>query len=281
MAGTWTNEAIQAEVNKHWWYHKIQLAPGIITPGLPLDDVWNMVRSVRQHVDYKGKRVLDIASFDGMWSFEAEKLGASFVVASDCYHPVFKKFAFCKNVLGSDVTPLYNVSPYFLWEGLKTILMDDETVKLPFPQQIKHNQFDIIQHFGLLYHVRDPLMTLSQARSVIKTGGHLIIETACILNNDESIMVFNGPPEQKNRFYVDDTSWWAPTITCLQEMLKSTLFEPLPHTIRSIEKIHSKNYTVGRVCLVAKAVPPSHMQEDSLKELLRTFRNPGLVADYL
>ncbi|WP_353936474.1 DUF1698 domain-containing protein [uncultured Brevibacillus sp.] len=45
--------------------------------------------------------------------------------------------------------------------------------------------FDIVQHTGLLYHVRDPLWTISQARSVVKTGGHLLIETACILDDKE------------------------------------------------------------------------------------------------
>lgn len=34
------------------------------------------------------------------------------------------------------------------------------------------NPYDIVQHLGLLYHVRDPLWTLSQCRSVVKTGGH-------------------------------------------------------------------------------------------------------------
>jgi hypothetical protein len=51
-------------------------------------------------------------------------------------------------------------SPYHLWDGLKTILMDDASVKLGFPEQIRKNQFDIVQHLGLLYHVRDPLIDI-------------------------------------------------------------------------------------------------------------------------
>jgi tRNA (mo5U34)-methyltransferase len=281
MGGTWTEDDIRQAISDRSWYHKINLGPGIVTPGLPLDNVWEMVRAVRKNISYQGKRVLDIASFDGMWAFEAEKLGASFVVATDCYHPVFSNFALCKDILKSDVVPLYNISPYHLWDGLKTILMDDASVKLGFPEQIRKNQFDIVQHLGLLYHVRDPLMTLSQARSVIKTGGYLLLESAAILNSEESFMLFNGPPEAKYRFYNDVTSWWAATVPCIQEMLKTTLFEPLSHTIRTVHGRRAGKYEIGRVCLVAKAIPGKEMELESYRELLRTFRNPGLVPDYL
>lgn len=195
MGGTWTDREILAEIGKRTWYHKIQLRPGIATPGLKiLEPLWESTRKSRAHINYTGKRVLDIASFDGMWAFEAEKLGASLVVATDCMQPLYSNFELCKDILGSKVLPLYNISPYNLWEGLKVLLMDDFTVPLPFPQQIRHNLFDIVQHTGLLYHVRDPLWTLSQARSVIKTGGHLLLETACILDDNESKMIYNGPP---------------------------------------------------------------------------------------
>lgn len=69
-----------------FWYHKIDLGHGVVNPGQPFDAVWDMIRQSRAALDYKEKSVLDIASFDGMWAFEAEKLGASTVVATDCYY---------------------------------------------------------------------------------------------------------------------------------------------------------------------------------------------------
>ena len=282
MGGTWTDSEILAEIGKRSWYHKISLRPGISTPGLAiLEPLWESTRRSRQHLNYAGKRVLDIASFDGMWAFEAEKLGASLVVATDCMQPLYSNFELCKDILGSKVLPLYNISPYTLWEGLKVLLMDDFSAPLPFPQQIRHNLFDIVQHTGLLYHVRDPLWTISQARSVVKTGGHLLLETACILDDKESRMIFNGPPGSMNRIYHDITTYWVPSIKCLKEMLASTLFEPLPHTIQTISSGTKNNYPIGRVTMVARAISGQETAADSYAELLRIYRNPGLVPDYL
>ncbi|MDF2681173.1 MAG: hypothetical protein K0R47_2363 [Brevibacillus sp.] len=278
----WTNEEILQEIKKRAWYHKIQLRPGIVTPGIEqLTDLWNMTRQSRGHISYAGKRVLDLASFDGMWSFEAERLGASLVVATDCLHLLYSNFEFCKNILQSKVVPMYNITPYKLWEGLQVLLMDDITTPLPFPHQIYSNKFDVVQHLGLLYHLRDPMWTLSQSRSVLKTGGHLLLETACILDMNQSMMVYNGPPGKQNRIYPDITTWWLPTVPCLMEMLRGTMFEPIPESVRTIPSGTVSNYEAGRISLIARAIPGNEMDPDAYAELLRIYRNPGLVPDYL
>jgi len=108
-----SSNELRAEVQKFpFWYHKIDLGERVITPGYNFDPIWDMIRRTRKHIDYRDKKVLDLASFDGMWAFEAEKLAARLVVATDCYYETFKKFLFCKEVLGSDVIPYYNISPY-------------------------------------------------------------------------------------------------------------------------------------------------------------------------
>lgn len=53
-----------------------------------------MIRQSRGYIQYGGKRVLDIASFDGMWAFEAEELGVSIVITTDCYYTTFNKNLF-------------------------------------------------------------------------------------------------------------------------------------------------------------------------------------------
>ena len=47
-----------------YWYHKINLGNGVVTPGLELDLLWNNLRKTRNKINYKGKRVLDICFFD-------------------------------------------------------------------------------------------------------------------------------------------------------------------------------------------------------------------------
>lgn len=271
-----------------FWYHKIDLGDGVITPGLDLEPVWDNIRESRQYIDYKNKRVLDIASFDGMWAFEAEKMGASQVVATDCYFNTYRNFLFCKEALGSEVIPYYNVSPYDLHNRLDVFFQENWDDQKPYERL-----FDIVQHLGLFYHLRDPLYTLSQSRSVIKTGGTLLIETAAIVNNDSSIMLFNGVPPKKQRIYEDLTTWWAPTIPCLKELLQASLFEPVDESIKILKKeklstqltelikraFGNEQFEISRVSVVAKAVGPAEVDKEFFRELSRTYRNPGLVTE--
>ncbi|MBT7362842.1 MAG: hypothetical protein HN813_12755, partial [Rhodospirillaceae bacterium] len=62
-----------------YWYHRIELTDGVVTPGwAPID-----AASYRIPDDLTGKRVLDIGAWDGYWSFEALKRGAEQVIAID------------------------------------------------------------------------------------------------------------------------------------------------------------------------------------------------------
>ncbi|PCH59247.1 MAG: hypothetical protein COC05_07395 [Gammaproteobacteria bacterium] len=77
-------EEIIKELKGYEFYHSIQLTENISTPGvskpIPLQQV---VLRVLRSIDLKGKRVLDIGCRDGLFSFEAEKLGASEVIGID------------------------------------------------------------------------------------------------------------------------------------------------------------------------------------------------------
>src|SRR5207247_3660998 len=70
-------------MNSMVWYHRIELAPGIVTPGADWEALWAPMRERHRAVDFRGKRVLEIGCWDGYWSFEAEKLGAAEVWATD------------------------------------------------------------------------------------------------------------------------------------------------------------------------------------------------------
>lgn len=271
------------------WYHKIDLGQGVVTPGHDFDPLWAMIRDTRRSIDYSGKKVLDLASFDGMWAFEAEQLAAELVVATDCYYETFKNFLFCHRVLNSNVVPYYNISPYDLSDRLDVFLQEAWAEE----ERPYDRLFDVVQHLGLLYHLRDPMLSLGQARSVLRDGGYLLIETAAVVNHDAAFMLFNGVPPDRPRIYDDITTWWAPTIPCLRDMLRAALFEPLDDTIHvlshssvassavaSVKRyVRGKRFTISRVCLVAQAIGPERADADYVKELSRTYRNPGLVLN--
>lgn len=278
----------QLKNNFSYWYHRIDLGHGIITPGFNYEPLWNNIRKVRETIDYKDKLVLDIASFDGLWAFEAEKLGAKTVVATDCLHRTFKNFLFCKEILGSKCIPFYNISPYNLFERLDVFFEENYDNEKPYERM-----FDIVQHLGLFYHLRDPFASLTQARSCIKTDGTLLIETNIVMNSDESYMLYNGIPFTY-RASDNYSVWWIPTENCLKEMLIGSLFEPVESSISIVKfelpleskishfpkRTHSNKkeseYQIGRLCMKAKAKDPEKAEPEFVREILRTYRNPGL-----
>ena len=279
---------VNLETDFTYWYHKIDLGNGIITPGFNYDPLWDNIRAVREGIDYRNKTVLDVASFDGLWAFEAERLGAKTVVATDCLYRTFKNFMFCRDILRSKCIPYYNISPYNLTERLDVFFQENFEQEKPYERM-----FDIVQHLGLLYHLRDPLLSLSQARSCIKAGGILLIETNVIMDTEESYMIYNGIPFT-HRLSDNYSVWWVPTINCMKEMLVASLFEPDESSIRVVEftsplagkkdlffkRTHGgmkdKDYRVGRLCMTARAAFSKEVQPEFLREMERTFRNPGL-----
>lgn len=266
---SYTPEELKAAVAEFpLWYHKIDLGQGVVTPGFDFDTIWALVREVRDGLDYGGQYVLDLASFDGMWAFEAERLGAGSVLATDVLSSSFRNFLFCKHVLGSDVIPYYNVSPYNLVERLDVPSLEG--------RRGQRRLFDIVQHMGLLYHLRDPMMSLSQSRSVLRRGGLLLLETAAFLDTEQSVMVFNVPRDLPHRKYDDPTTWWIPTILCVEEMLNASLFRVRKETVRTLSWGRH-----GRLCLVAEAIGPDEVRPELAEVLLQTHMNPGLATDRL
>lgn len=67
-----------------YWFHRIEVAPGIVTPGE--DDAVLKLQRLDIPEDLSGKRVLDIGVYEGFFSFECERRGAK-VVAIDTIAP--------------------------------------------------------------------------------------------------------------------------------------------------------------------------------------------------
>jgi SAM-dependent methyltransferase len=248
------------------WYHKIDLGSGILTPGYDFEPVWDSIRRSRSLIDYRGKSVLDIASWGGMWAFEAEARGASMVVAVETAFKKQENFLFCREVLRSRAIPFYNVSAYNLAERLDVCFT-------PFggSNRTAFEGFDIVQHLGLLYHLSDPIASLMQTRSVMKDGGLLLIETAYHVS-DKPTMLFQGVRRKEGRIYAEDhTTWWAPSLQCLTEMLATALFEPVPDSLST-----APMGEISMVSLVCRALPlDDQSRMRLLHDLGRTWRYRG------
>ena len=73
--------------------------------------------------------------------------------------------------------------------------------------------FDLVVHFGTLYHLRNPILALETASKNLKTGGYLALETQ-----------MHGEPGGMIARYVrgfnnDPSNWWALGDGALREIL--------------------------------------------------------------
>ncbi|WP_373070829.1 class I SAM-dependent methyltransferase, partial [Gemmatimonas sp.] len=144
----------------HWW-HSIPVAPGVITPGHKTPEILaKELQNVPLHL-VQGKTVLDIGAWDGFFSFAAEAAGASRVVSLDHY------------VWGKDfgTGDEGRASPYWEaeWPGkigynvaraLRGSRIESVTADFMAMDPASIGTFDVVFFFGVLYHMRHPLLSL-------------------------------------------------------------------------------------------------------------------------
>jgi tRNA (mo5U34)-methyltransferase len=190
---------IQAHADKLNWFHEIDLGNGVITKGAKSREIIKRQADIAFAYGVSGKSVVDIGAWDGAFSFEAERRGASRVVAVDHYcwvGPLRRKacFDFAKRTLASNV---------------EEIICTVEDLS-----PASHGHFDIALFLGVLYHLRNPFLGLEKAAAM--TNGTLIVDTETALDTlDRPAMAFIPGNELNN----DPTNWWAPNIACVKAML--------------------------------------------------------------
>ncbi len=227
-------QALIDKVRALKWYHKIDLGNGFVTPGYDFDPIWDRIRQEMDKVDYSNKVVLDLGSWDGMWAFEAEKRGAKEVWASDILslRPVSgngpETLYLAREILGSQIkfqaASVYDCDAVF---GLK--------------------RFDIVQCFGIVYHLRYPLLGLAKIRKVLKDQGLLLLETAVILDSDESVI----ETDTKKIYPTDRSTWNAFTQKALCNSLQESYFEVEQYSVLLRQDEELK---IGRGFVHAKAI---------------------------
>jgi tRNA (mo5U34)-methyltransferase len=153
---------------------------------------------------------LDIGCWDGLWSFEAEKRGASEVFATDFISQRSLKgqptFHLAHAALQSRVKYYPNVSVF----NIGSLGVTD---------------FDIVLFCGVYYHLRDPLLAFARLRQVMKEGGTIVVEGPVIKNTRNSFARFH----YRDWLVNDPSNWWWPSIRCLHEWIESSFFTGIRH----------------------------------------------------
>lgn len=183
-----------------YWYHRIEVQPGLVTPGAY--DPRVVLDALPAPEDCSDLRVLDIGARDGFFTFEFERRGAE-VVAIDPEIPSVSGFRVAAELIGSQVTCL-----------------EDNVYSL---SRKTHGRFDIVLFLGVLYHLRHPLLALDRIADVC--AGQLFLETEV---SDPRQTAVDGPPTAEfwaREFANDATNWWIPSTSCAQDMLLAAEFE--------------------------------------------------------
>lgn len=171
------------KLSRYIWYHTIEVAEGIRTYSVKagFQPLWQFILKNMSGVVFEGKRVLDVGCRDGLFSFEAERSGASEVIGID-------------NDLSKGAVEF--LIPYF---NSKVRM---EKLNLYDLRPEIYGEFDIVCFFGVLYHLRYPFWGLKKIADCVKTGGLLLIESGALsdtLSTQHSDMLFcpveNSPYE--------------------------------------------------------------------------------------
>jgi tRNA (mo5U34)-methyltransferase len=83
------------------WYHCIEVAPGVVTPGI--NNGSETLRHLAIPANLHGKRVLDLGARDGYFSFEMARRGAE-VLAIDYFPKERTGFGIAEKLLNLDVS---------------------------------------------------------------------------------------------------------------------------------------------------------------------------------
>ena len=193
----------QKLANMGWW-HSFEMPDGSIVEGVcPLEGLKNRLAQFPIPHDLTGKRVLDIGAWDGFFTFELEKRGAE-VVAIDCWDN--PRFRLMREMLGSRaeyrIFDVYDLSP--------------ATV----------GRFDIVVFFGVLYHLKHPLLALERVCAL--STDLVAVDSFVVKETRDLATELSRKPAME--FYETDEmggmtdNWSGPNVSCLAAMCRAAGF---------------------------------------------------------
>ena len=202
------------------WYHCIEVAPGVVTPGL-FD-----LRSIVDRLpwpDVSGLRCLDVGTSDGFLAFELERRGAAEVLAVDLAaheqwdweaHMRARGPQYLRAVAGPSMGDGFRVARELRGSSVQFTALSAYDLT---PERI--GTFDVVVCGSLLLHLRDPLRALAAIRSVCR--GRLLCTNQVDLERSVG-------PRRAPLVRLDGTSgitqWWIPNAAGHRQMLQAAGF---------------------------------------------------------
>lgn len=202
------------------WYHCIEVAPGLVTPGL-FD-----LRAIADRLpwpDVRGLRCLDVGTSDGFLAFELERRGAAEVLAVDLAaheqwdweaHMGARGPQYLRAVSGSSMGDGFRVARALRGSGVQFTAVSVYDLA---PEQV--GTFDVVVCGSLLLHLRDPLRALAAIHAVCR---------GVLLCTNQIDLERSVGPRRAPLVRLDGTSgitqWWIPNAAGHRQMLRAAGF---------------------------------------------------------
>jgi tRNA (mo5U34)-methyltransferase len=210
------------------WYHQIELAPGVLTPGMKsATDIAREWAIFGLADRLRGRTVIDIGGVDGAYAFLAERAGARRVAVLDHYlwatDPDEYALIYQSAIAAGATPPAPHESAAWHPETLPARWRFDtarqalgsrvEAIPVDFMacELDEIGVWDVALYLGVLYHIEEPMTGLRRLAAI--TRDQAIIETHAVL--------IPGHPEPLWSFFPggelnhDRSNWWAPNLGAL------------------------------------------------------------------
>lgn len=196
-----------------YWHQGWEIFPGLSTPGR--SEVSQLMANADMPQDLAGLRVIDVGGWNGCTGLECERRGASEAVVLSLEDPEHTGFNYLAALTEAERTRYVRGSIYDL---------DPDTL----------GTFDVVICFGVLYHLRYPVLGIDNLRRI--AAGRLYLEShvldSALVNledgstgalgklADASLMQF-----YKGKELADDVSnWFSPSMSALTGLIETAGF---------------------------------------------------------
>lgn len=220
------------------WFHSIDVGGGVVTGGHKRPEQLANELAMLGLPDLHGLSVLDIGAWDGFFSFSAEALGASRVVALDHYAwsvswpAVYAYNAECK---AAGIPPQPHDTIPSIWHPdtlpgkagfdtarrLRNSKVDSVVGDFMTMDLEALGTFDVVLFLGVLYHLMDPFLALRRLAQVTKRLA--VVESVCVVvpgREHHPLCEFLESDELNG----DPTNWWAPNKAAMMAMARAAGF---------------------------------------------------------
>lgn len=204
------HHTLNENISKYRWFHQIDFGDGIVSPGLISNAILRKLANLFFGAGIAGKTVLDIGCWDGFFSIEAARRGASRVMATD-------HFAWSNQCWGD--RGAFDLARSALAPDIEVLDIDLADLSVE-----RIGTFDIVLFSGVFYHLRNPLLVLDQIAPLAKET--FILETHMDASKEKRPAMIFYPGRELNG---DPTNWWGPNRPCVEAMLKNAGFSAIQY----------------------------------------------------